>query len=96
MIILKEIRVVWRVIVSIAAAQVMGGIVGLVVAHHTTLFLNFWFGGAFAMAFGLIFGLVWHYNHPLRRNTEHREILAFFCFATLMLLVAACVLHNSL
>jgi len=69
------------VFLLITIAEIIGGCVGLLTGHHAIAFLNFWVGGAFGAGIGLIGGMVWHYSNPVRRNSENREVMTFFCIA---------------
>lgn len=57
---LDWIKPVWRVLVVILILQLFGMAIGIQANLTGELFLNLWYGGAYATPVGFILGLVWH------------------------------------
>jgi len=56
---IADIKGVWRIIAAIMLCQIIGSIIGLVVAPHYYWFMNFWIGGAVGSLPGFTMGIVW-------------------------------------
>ena len=87
-----ELVALWRVVVAVVLAQIVGGAVSVCVGSFGFWFIDFWYGGAVATVFGYAIGLVWQTKVVRESWGKHRSMLLFMGLASLVLCVAAFVL----
>jgi hypothetical protein len=69
------VKPVWRVLVAILVSQVLGMAIGVNFNLTTEVFLNLWYGGAYATPIGFVLGLLWHYIAVPKGLNDNRFIL---------------------
>jgi hypothetical protein len=68
---------VWRILAAVAALQLLGSGVALLIGFHYSAFMNFWLGGCLATPLGFFVGLLWHLSEPQRRRGTRVEVVVF-------------------
>lgn len=82
---LRDIRNVWRILAAVAACQLAGGLIGLLVGFHHFWFMNFWLGGALGTVPGFVLGAIWQFRrHPERRGAIGIAVFLGFLSAALL------------
>lgn len=57
--ILRLLKVLWRLLLAILIAQVIGMVTGLTLGSYSLWFFNLWFGIAYSTPVGYLSGLLW-------------------------------------
>ncbi|MBN2307769.1 MAG: hypothetical protein JXR94_02290 [Candidatus Hydrogenedentes bacterium] len=76
----RELRPIWRILVSLIILQQLGGLIGLLIGVHYSAFMNYWVGGAIATLPGFLLGLAWQ----LKATQERRSWLPTACLVGLL------------
>ena len=84
-----DLRPVRVLAVTILAAQLFGGIVGVAVAWHPEWLVNFWLGGALATFPAFLIGLVIQSRLTPGRLSEHKVMVRRLGLIALALFVVA-------
>ncbi|MFT5426814.1 MAG: hypothetical protein ACI9ZT_001760 [Gammaproteobacteria bacterium] len=74
---LPEQKAIWRVGLACVVAQLIGGIIGILLGLYGSLFFNFWFGGAIATLPGMILGVAWQWNKDVTNFHLHKRMITF-------------------
>lgn len=83
----NDLRPIWRIIVAIVLAQLVGGGVGLCIHFHHFPFYNLWYGAALSMPVGFFIGLVWYLRHRPLRMPVPTTLIGFIGFLVMSIAV---------
>lgn len=84
---LSDMKLVWRIMVSVIICQMVGSVIGLAIAYHHFSFMNLWFGGVCGTLPGYVIGLSWQIqSRP--KGREWMPVAGFFGFLAVALTVA--------
>jgi hypothetical protein len=83
----KDLRPIWRIMVAIIVAQLLGGVIGIVLHFHHLTFYNFWYGAAFSAPVGFLIGLYWHMTQRSSSSSLPTTLLGFIGFLVVSIAV---------
>lgn len=87
---------IWRILVAIAAAQTIGGLVGALVGPDSSEFTNRWLGGAVGTIPGAIMGAIWQRRARPSDDTGIRPALVWgLCALAVIVLAVGLVLRMT-
>lgn len=91
----QTLKPVWRVLLAILVAQLIGAALGGVwnIAGHW--YFNLWYGAAYATPMGLVSGLVWQAIAVPNGLWAHRGILFFLAALATCVTLAAYLTFGS-
>ncbi len=83
----SDLRPLWRIIVSIMLAQLIGGVIGVLMPFHHLTFYNFWYGAALCAPVGFLLGLYWHVRQRPSSSPLPTTLLVFIGFLVVSIAV---------
>ncbi len=74
---LRHLAPIWRVLLATVAFQLLGGVTGVLVGLHHSVFENSSLGAGIATPIGFVVGLLWQLSRVERRKTTPRVLTIF-------------------
>jgi len=81
----RLIKPVWRVCIAILVAQLIGMGVGLVMRPVGHVFLDLWYGGAYATPLGFVAGIAWQTASVAGSLAQNRLVILFLAVLCVLL-----------
>ena len=81
----RLIKPVWRVCIAIFVAQLIGMGVGLVAQPIGHVFMDLWYGGAYATPVGFVLGIAWQSVSVPGSLAQNRLVILFLAALCLLL-----------
>lgn len=79
------LKPIWRLCLVMCVIQLLGGIVGILIAPVGFFFIDFWYGGAFATPLGFIVGSLWQFISSPGSLHSNRYLLIFLALGSILL-----------
>ena len=76
---------VWRILLVIIFAQFIGMTVSILSNYFGHIFLNVWYGAAYALPIGFILGLLWHIQAVPNSYSTNRLVIILIGLISILL-----------
>lgn len=81
----RFVRPAWRILVAVAAVQAVGAAIGLGLHPVGLVYVDLWYGAAYASPVGFAVGLVWQVLAAPASLREHRSLILFLGVLSILL-----------
>lgn len=81
----KFFQPIWRILLVVLIAQIIGMAFGVLSNYFGHLFLNIWYGGVYASPVGFILGLLWHIQAVPNGYSRDRLVIILVGFVAILL-----------
>ncbi len=85
----SELFAVWRILLVVTTAQLIGGGVSAVFSYYGEFFIDFWIGGVYSTPVGFALGYLWQRKVDVNKHEKHKQFIALMGVITILLLLFA-------